>query len=103
MVSGNGGVYDIINGSGPRTRLSHRQRCSRNIGSDKAAQIIESRQLMTKSLSALARIEPYIKGLQSYSGIIGTFAQVKPEILCLIWVLASRSSLFFIRSKSFEC
>jgi hypothetical protein len=49
---------------------------------------IQKEQAKSKTLVALKRIEPYLVGLNEYVGVIDTFAQVKPEILCLIWVSA---------------
>ncbi|KAI8402109.1 hypothetical protein FOFC_17414 [Fusarium oxysporum] len=51
----------------------------------KAAKDIEERQTKSRTLSALGRIEPYMKGLEGYAGVIDTFAQAKADILCLIW------------------
>ncbi len=51
-----------------------------------AAIAIQEQQAKTKSYRGLARIEPLIRALQEYSGVADTFAQVKPEVLCLIWV-----------------
>ena len=39
-----------------------------------------------KTLRNMKRIEPYIVGLSRYSDVCSIFVQVKPEILCLIWV-----------------
>ena len=50
------------------------------------AKAIEKRQSKTKTLSALGRIEPYIKGLEGYVGVIDTFTQSNADLLCLIWV-----------------
>lgn len=47
---------------------------------------IQKTQSSTKSLRALKRIKPYIDGLKEYIGVVDTFAQVKPDIICLIWV-----------------
>jgi len=47
---------------------------------------IETRQAKSKTLSALVRIDPYIKGLEGYVGVIDTFAQAKADLLSLIWV-----------------
>ncbi|KAH6972433.1 hypothetical protein BKA56DRAFT_677385 [Ilyonectria sp. MPI-CAGE-AT-0026] len=46
---------------------------------------IQKRQMKTRTLVALKRIEPYIIGLKEYAGVIEVFTQVHPEILCLIW------------------
>ncbi|KAK2927026.1 Zinc finger C2H2-type [Fusarium oxysporum f. sp. vasinfectum] len=51
----------------------------------KAAKDIEERQTKSRTLRALGRIEPYMKGLEGYAGVIDTFAQAKADILCLIW------------------
>jgi hypothetical protein len=51
-----------------------------------AARAIEKRQAKTKTLRALGQIEPYIRGLEGYAGVIDTFAQSKADLLCLIWV-----------------
>lgn len=47
---------------------------------------IQLEQSKTRTLVALTRIEPYINGLQEYFGVVDTFVQVNPEILCLVWV-----------------
>jgi hypothetical protein len=36
-------------------------------------------------LRALRRIEPFLERIRQYAGVIDTFAQVKSDILCLIW------------------
>ncbi|KAF2494438.1 hypothetical protein BU16DRAFT_462815, partial [Lophium mytilinum] len=46
---------------------------------------IQKIQSKSKSLVALRRIEPYIEGLRDYIGAMDTFAQLKPEFICLIW------------------
>ncbi|KAK0635997.1 hypothetical protein B0T17DRAFT_517828 [Bombardia bombarda] len=46
---------------------------------------IQRQQAKTKTLVALKRIEPYLNGLKDYFGVIDTFSQVQPEIICLIW------------------
>ena len=51
---------------------------------------IQKKQSNTKSLKALKRIEPYIDGLRDYIGVMDTFAQVKPDIICLIWASVSK-------------
>jgi hypothetical protein len=51
-----------------------------------AAIAIQQQQAKTKTFRGLARIKPFITVLQDYSGVVDTFAQVKPDILCLIWV-----------------
>jgi hypothetical protein len=58
---------------------------------------IQKKQMKTKSLVALKRIEPYILGLKDYAAVIEVFTQVYPEILCLIWVCAifKRSSAHY--------
>lgn len=52
----------------------------------KAAKDIQQQQAKTKTYRGLKRIEPFIKALQDYSGVVDTFAQVKPDLLCLMWV-----------------
>lgn len=47
---------------------------------------IQLQQEKTRSLIALNRIHPYLIGLGDYFGAVETFVQVKPEVLCLIWV-----------------
>ena len=47
---------------------------------------IQKQQSKTKSLVALKRIEPYLNGLNDYFGAVDTFAQIKPEIACIVWV-----------------
>jgi hypothetical protein len=34
----------------------------------------------------LGRARPYLDALAQFSGVIEVFTQVKPELLCLIWV-----------------
>lgn len=53
-----------------------------------AAIAIQQQQAKTKTFRGLARIKPFITVLQDYSGVVDTFAQVKPDVLCLIWVSA---------------
>jgi hypothetical protein len=36
-------------------------------------------------LTNLARIQPYLEGMRTYTGAIDTFVQAKPDILALIW------------------
>jgi len=52
----------------------------------KAADDIQKQQAKTKTFRGLKRIEPLIRALQEYTGVVDTYAQVNPEILCLIWV-----------------
>lgn len=47
---------------------------------------MQKEQEDTKMLAALKRIGPFMNGVKEYFGVIETFAQVKPEITCIIWV-----------------
>jgi hypothetical protein len=47
---------------------------------------IQKQQAKSKTFRGLKRIEPLIKALQEYSGVADTYAQINPDILCLIWV-----------------
>ncbi|KAL7764057.1 hypothetical protein ACKLNR_005202 [Fusarium oxysporum f. sp. zingiberi] len=59
----------------------------------KAAKDIEERQTKSRTLRALGRIEPYMKGLEGYASVIDTFAQAKADILCLIWLVSYNRDL----------
>ncbi|KAL1840713.1 hypothetical protein VTJ49DRAFT_208 [Mycothermus thermophilus] len=50
-----------------------------------AAGDIERKQEKTRSFRGLVRIRPFLRVLGEYSGVVNTFSQVQPEILCLIW------------------
>jgi len=54
-----------------------------------AAQDIERQQAKTKTFRGLARIRPLLKALEDYAGVLDAFAQIKPDLLCLIWVRPS--------------
>ncbi|KAI5925083.1 hypothetical protein F4810DRAFT_660893 [Camillea tinctor] len=59
---------------------------------------IQKKQVQTKILRGLKRIEPFIEALKEYTAVIEVFVQVKPDILALIWgplklLLQSSSSL----------
>jgi len=47
---------------------------------------IQQEQNRTGTLQGLNRIRPYLDCLTQYSGVIETFTQVKPDLLCLLWV-----------------
>ncbi|KAI2471029.1 hypothetical protein F4781DRAFT_388511 [Annulohypoxylon bovei var. microspora] len=49
------------------------------------AKKIERQQAQTRTLRGLKRVQPLINGLKEYSAIIEVFAQVKPDIMSLIW------------------
>lgn len=51
-----------------------------------AIRAIEQKQAKSKGLRGLKKIRPLLDGLQAYKEVVDTFAQVQPEILCLIWV-----------------
>ncbi len=51
-----------------------------------AVQDIEREQAKTKTFRGLARIRPLLKALEDYAGILDIFAQIKPDLLCLLWV-----------------
>ncbi|KIW15876.1 hypothetical protein PV08_05926 [Exophiala spinifera] len=46
---------------------------------------IQNEQKKTKTLAALKRIEPFLNGLKEYFSAVDTFAQIKPEITCIVW------------------
>jgi hypothetical protein len=46
---------------------------------------LQEEQAKNGHLRHLAKIEPYLEGLREYAKVIEIFAQVKPDILCLIW------------------
>jgi hypothetical protein len=50
---------------------------------------IQEEQQRSGTLRSLNRIRPYLDCLSQYVGVIDTFVQVKPNILCLIWVCHS--------------
>jgi hypothetical protein len=37
----------------------------------------------------LGRIKPYLECLSQYVSVIDTFVQLKPSLLCLIWVCSA--------------
>jgi len=47
---------------------------------------VEAQQQRSGSLRALGRLEPFVKGLQEYAGVIEVFIQAKQDVLSLIWV-----------------
>src|SRR5436190_11722233 len=47
---------------------------------------IQEEQSRLGTLQGLNRIRPYLECMSQYIGAIDTFAQAKPDILCLIWV-----------------
>lgn len=58
------------------------------------AKKVERQQAKTKTLRGLKRIQPFIHGLKEYSEVIETFAQVKPDIMSLIWVSIASIQLY---------
>ena len=50
---------------------------------------IQDEQRRSGTLQDLNRIRPYLDCLSQYVGVMDTFIQVKPDILCLIWVCHS--------------
>jgi hypothetical protein len=50
---------------------------------------IQEEQSKSGTLKGLHRIQPYLDCLSQYVGVIDTFTQVKPDLLCLIWVCHS--------------
>ena len=46
---------------------------------------LQNEQAKTNHLRHLAKIEPYLERLREYARVIEVFAQVNPDILCLIW------------------
>ena len=53
---------------------------------NREVQVLEAQQERNKKLRGLKRIEPFVKGLEEYAGVIEVFVQAKPEIISLIWV-----------------
>ncbi|KAK1758999.1 hypothetical protein QBC47DRAFT_449676 [Echria macrotheca] len=51
----------------------------------RAARDIERQQEKTKTMRGLKRIEPLLRVLKEFNGVIDTFVQVKPDIMGLIW------------------
>jgi hypothetical protein len=49
------------------------------------AEKIQKEQARNNTLTNLQRMQPFLSKLQLYAGAIDTFAQAKPDILCLIW------------------
>lgn len=47
---------------------------------------IQKMQAADGTLCALNRIEPYLDRLREYAAVIRAFAEVKPEMMFLIWV-----------------
>jgi len=47
---------------------------------------IQEEQRRSGTLRGLNRIRPYLDCLSQYVGVIDTFVQAKPDILCFIWV-----------------
>jgi len=54
---------------------------------------IQEEQRTSGALRGLNRIRPYLDCLSQYVGVIDTFTQVKPDILCLIWVCHSTTGV----------
>jgi hypothetical protein len=54
-----------------------------------ATEKIQQEQNKSGTLQGLNRIRPYLDCLRQYVDVINTFAQVKADILCLIWVCNS--------------
>jgi hypothetical protein len=46
---------------------------------------LQEEQAKTGHLRHLAKIEPYLEQLREYAKVIEVFAQVHPDIFCLIW------------------
>lgn len=47
---------------------------------------IQKEQSKSGTLRNLRKIQPYLDTLTHYAGVIETFAQVKPDMISLIWV-----------------
>jgi len=47
---------------------------------------IQREQAATGTMRNLRKIQPYLECMSQYVGVLETFVQIKPEILCLIWV-----------------
>lgn len=54
---------------------------------------IQEEQRTSGALRGLNRIRPYLDCLSQYVGVLDTFTQVKPDILCLIWVCHSTTGV----------
>lgn len=46
---------------------------------------LQEEQAKNGHLRHLSKIEPFLESLRSYTGVIDTFVQAKPDILALIW------------------
>jgi hypothetical protein len=46
---------------------------------------LQQEQVKQGHLRHLAKIKPYLDGLNDYAGVIEVFLQVKPDVLALIW------------------
>ncbi|CAI4219752.1 unnamed protein product [Parascedosporium putredinis] len=50
-----------------------------------ALEDLQEKQAANNALGHLAKVSPYLDRLREYSGVLDTFAQVEPDILCLLW------------------
>jgi len=50
-----------------------------------ALEDLQVKQAANNALGHLAKVSPYLDRLREYSGVLDTFAQVKPDVLCLLW------------------
>lgn len=47
---------------------------------------LQKKQGNEGTLRNLNRIQPYLRRISEYSGVIDTFVQAKPDVLALLWV-----------------
>ncbi|KAH7009779.1 NACHT domain protein [Ilyonectria destructans] len=50
-----------------------------------AMEQLQAEQAKKNAMGHLSKIFPYLERLQEYGRILDTFAQVKPDVLCLLW------------------
>lgn len=51
----------------------------------KTVKAVQNRQYAKNELRNMAKIESFLRKLQDYHKVIGTFVQVKPDAMALIW------------------
>jgi hypothetical protein len=64
-----------------------------------AVATIQKEQAARKGLRNLNKIKPFLNFLSQYAQVLEVFVQVKPEILCFIWV---SSQILFTRSTPID-
>ncbi|KAF8465685.1 hypothetical protein BDZ91DRAFT_849190 [Kalaharituber pfeilii] len=47
---------------------------------------LEEKHRQSRTLRYLARVNPYLEGLQQYAKVIDVIVQIKPEIMAIVWV-----------------